>query len=97
MVTAKLISIDPLRKCSIQPLCLYRCLYKQALPNSEHAYSSNMYDFAGFERGKHEHKLAFNVSTYMSTVSDGRNRENVVVHKLNKYSMLKHGSFSSDL
>jgi hypothetical protein len=32
--------------------------------------------------------------TYMSTVSDGRNRENVVVHKLNKYS-IKHGSFST--
>jgi hypothetical protein len=44
----------------------------------------------------HEHKLTFNVSTYMSTVSDGRDRENVVVHRLNKYSMLKHGSFSSD-
>ena len=42
---AKLISIDPLREYSVQPLCLYRCLYKQPLPNSELAYFSNMCDF----------------------------------------------------
>ena len=91
--TAKLISIGPLREYSVQPLCLCRYLYKQALPNSELAYSSNMCDFTGFERGRHEHKLIFDVSTYVSTVSDGHDREKLVVHKLNKYSTLNIGSF----
>ena len=44
-VTAKLISIDPLREYNVQPLCLCRCLYKQPLPNSEFAYFSNMCNF----------------------------------------------------
>ena len=44
-MTAKLISIDPLREYSIQPLCLCWCLYKQPLPYSELAYFSNMFDF----------------------------------------------------
>ena len=44
-ITAKLISIDPFRKYSVQPLCLCRCLYKQPLLNSELAYFSNMCDF----------------------------------------------------
>jgi hypothetical protein len=51
-----------LREYSAQPLCLSRCLYKQALPNLEHAYLSNMYDFTAFERGRYEYKLIFNVS-----------------------------------
>jgi hypothetical protein len=48
-----------------------------------------MYDFTGFERGRYEYKLIFNVSIYVPTVSDGYGRENLVVHNLNKYSMLK--------
>ena len=44
-VTAKLILIDPLRKYSVQPLCLCRCLHKQPLPNSDLAYFSNMCNF----------------------------------------------------
>ena len=43
--TAKLISIDPLREYSVQPLCLCRCLYKQPLPNSEFAYFGSMCNF----------------------------------------------------
>jgi hypothetical protein len=62
---------------------------KQALPNSEHAYLSNAYDFTGCERGRYQYKLIFNVSIYVSTVSNGYGRENLVVHNLNKYSMLK--------
>ena len=45
VITAKLISIDPLREYSVQPLCLYRYLYKQPLPNLELAYFSNMCNF----------------------------------------------------
>jgi len=61
-LTAKLTLIDPLHKYSIQPLCLCWCLYKQTLPNLEHAYSNNMCNFTGFERGRHEHKLVFDVA-----------------------------------
>ena len=34
-LTAKLILIDLLREYSVQPLCLYRCLYKQPLPKGD--------------------------------------------------------------
>ena len=61
--------------------------------NSELAYSSNMCDFTGFERGRHEHKLIFDVSTYVLMVSNGHDREKLVVCKLNKYSMLNIRSF----
>ena len=74
-MTDKLISIDPLHEYSIQPLCSSWCLFKQALPESELAFSSNMCDFTGFERGRHGHKLIFDVSTYMLTISDGHDRE----------------------
>jgi len=39
------------------------------------AYSSDMRDFTGFDRGGHEHKLMFDVSTYVSMVSNGHDRE----------------------
>jgi hypothetical protein len=61
------------------------------------AYLSNIYDFTGFERGRDEYKLTFKVSIYVSTVSDGYGTENLVVHNLNRYSMLKHQSFCLDL
>ena len=93
-LTAKLILIDPLRKYSVQPLCLCRCLYKQPLPNSELAYFSNMCNFR---------ETDVNTSLYfMSALTCRRFRchdtvsftaVKVVVHKSNKYSMLKIGSF----
>ena len=92
-LTAKLILIDPLRKYSVQPLCLCWCLYKQPLPNLELAYFSNMCDFR---------EADVNTGLYlMSAPMCQRLRwpwysKKVVVHKSNKYSMLEIGS-ASDL
>jgi len=47
----------------------------QYMVNCPFAYSSDTRDFTGFDRGGHEHKLMFDVSTYVSMVSDGHDRE----------------------
>jgi hypothetical protein len=49
-------------------------------------FTTVMCDFTGFERGRHEHKLIFDVGTYVLMVSNGHDREKLVACKLNKYS-----------